>query len=670
MSTSSTTSTDSDESRYNETVKWDDLYYSGPYIPSTDALFGPFNIPDLSFNYNSNVVHLVRPVQVFYIMRYEAIDPKWKNAVFNKNFFEDLLQYVFTPTIPGSSNPDIDKKNHGIIRAISKKVNSSDMDYNQLVSDGMNMSKIRVALIEKKNKDSFGTVSSSDAKILKEQKKKLLAERKKKYGIAIVDGMEMPIGNFSVELPGIFIGRGKNTKSGRIKLPIKKENITINSSSIHHKRLRDEGWTHLEDKPMNAYVAKWSDPVTGSTKYVKFSNESEFKSKSDENKFNHALALSLIVDVDGTKARVIDIVRATIDQDANSTTSRGLREVATAIYLIDHLAIRVGSEKAKTDSETMGCSTLNVGAVEFLSDKECKIRLNFAGKDSIQYSNETIVTPVIYKNLKEFAHGKSPQQNLFSITSKHINDTLRSIAQQLQDIINKNFPPSEYNIKLNLTAKVFRTYNSTQTFAKELNARMGVKKVPKTTAEALKHLKDANSIVGELCNHTVVITEDKVKQQIIDDNNKSAEYEAKYQGTLEYFLLLKSGKIDATKIGIKKNVVSGIEKGTIYVTKSDDDKMIKKIRSQRMKAAEVAASSKSSLYEQRDDGNWYRNNPNTSKTNYIDPRTFFFTQRYLNNKGIKLSESTFYSRSLLKKFAWAQKPESFMNAKHYFITRV
>ena len=62
---------------------------------------------------------------------------------------------------------------------------------------------------------------------LKEQREKELA----KYKIAYVDDKPQPVGNFMMEPPGIFIGRGCHPKMGKIKTRIYPEDITLNLSA-------------------------------------------------------------------------------------------------------------------------------------------------------------------------------------------------------------------------------------------------------------------------------------------------------------------------------------------------------------------------------------------------------------------------------------------------------
>ena len=78
------------------------------------------------------------------------------------------------------------------------------------------------------------------------------------------------------------------------------------------------------------------------------------------------------------------------------------------------------------------------------------IELDFLGKDSVRYYNKLQVNEIIYKNVKEFMEGKNKNEDVFDfIIPNDINKYLQQFMQ-------------------NLTAKVFRTYNASYLFYKEL----------------------------------------------------------------------------------------------------------------------------------------------------------------------------------------------------------
>jgi DNA topoisomerase-1 len=62
-----------------------------------------------------------------------------------------------------------------------------------------------------------------------------------------------------------------------------------------------------------------------------------------------------------------------------------LAQLATATYLIDKLALRVGNEKGEDEADTVGCCSLRVEHITVEDDN--KISFDFLGKDSMRYHN-------------------------------------------------------------------------------------------------------------------------------------------------------------------------------------------------------------------------------------------------------------------------------------------
>lgn len=50
------------------------------------------------------------------------------------------------------------------------------------------------------------------------------------YGYAVIDGHRQKIGNFRIEPPGLFRGRGGHPKMGRLKKRVRPEDVIINCS--------------------------------------------------------------------------------------------------------------------------------------------------------------------------------------------------------------------------------------------------------------------------------------------------------------------------------------------------------------------------------------------------------------------------------------------------------
>lgn len=97
---------------------------------------------------------------------------------------------------------------------------------------------------------------------------------------------------------------------------------------------------------------------------------SSFKGKSDRDKYQ--------------KARDLDkhIGKIRKDYTANlKSTDQELRQLATAMWLIDVLALRAGNEKGEDEADTVGCCSLRVEHLSF--EEPQTITLDFLGKDSM-----------------------------------------------------------------------------------------------------------------------------------------------------------------------------------------------------------------------------------------------------------------------------------------------
>lgn len=96
-----------------------------------------------------------------------------------------------------------------------------------------------------------------------------------------------------------------------------------------------------------------------------------------------------------------------------------VRQRATAMYLIDKLALRAGNEKGDDEADTVGCCSLRFEHITL--EQPNKVIFDFLGKDSIRYYNEVTVDLQVFKNLKLFK--KEPKQegdNLFDRLSVRI----------------------------------------------------------------------------------------------------------------------------------------------------------------------------------------------------------------------------------------------------------
>jgi len=203
---------------------------------------------------------------------------------------------------------------------------------------------------------------------------------------------------------------------------------------------------------------------------------SSLKGKSDFNKFHKAMQLK----------GCIDKVRRDYQRHLDSS-DRQLKQQATTMWLIDVLALRVGGEKNEDEADTVGCCSLRVEHFTFHSGGK-DVDLEFLGKDSIRFKqsidfqNVDSNGPRVHANLTQFCKGKSKNEQVFDlITPTELNKHLSSIMP-------------------GLTAKVFRTYNASETLQNQLPKAEDVKKLP-TPQDKIVAYNEANRTVAILCNH-------------------------------------------------------------------------------------------------------------------------------------------------------------------------
>ena len=68
--------------------------------------------------------------------------------------------------------------------------------------------------------------TKEEKKAIKEENARIIEE----YGWAVVDGHKQKIGNFRIEPPGLFRGRGDHPKMGTLKKRVNPEDVSINCS--------------------------------------------------------------------------------------------------------------------------------------------------------------------------------------------------------------------------------------------------------------------------------------------------------------------------------------------------------------------------------------------------------------------------------------------------------
>ena len=425
--------------------QWTVFRHNGPFFPPE---YEPHQIPVLYKNIETILPPIAEEYATMYA-KYLGTDYIEK-AKFNKNFFND-----FKEVLPDSM----------------KDAKMEDFDFTQIKRHLVNEAE------KKKN-------------MSKEQKDKIKKQNEKleePYKFCIIDGAQQKVGNYKIEPPGIFLGRGEHPKLGMIKKRILPEDVTLNldkEAPIPKINIDPTGkmkWGSVINDNTVVWLATWKDTITGKNKYVFTSMESIFKSKSDESKFDLARKLK----------RKVNGIRQQYENQLNSDDNR-TRQLATALYFIDHLALRVGGKKdSKEEADTVGVTSLRVEHIN-LSPPNI-VKLDFLAKDSVRFCKKVNVTKPVFDNLIIFTGNKSRREQLFDLISAS------SMNSYLDDFME------------GLTAKVFRTYNASTVFQKELDKINEDKVKAIHESERINYLiamfNQANTTVALLCNHQKSVLE-------------------------------------------------------------------------------------------------------------------------------------------------------------------
>lgn len=367
-----------------------------------------------------------------------------ENPTFQQNFFKDFS--------------DIIKRSGGATDRQGNKVNIKDfskLDFQQIFDYYTSKSEARKAR------------SSDEKKAEKAEKDKMEAP----FMYCKWDGRKEKVGNFRVEPPSLFRGRGAHPKTGKVKKRVLPEQITINIGKDAKVPQPPDGhkWKAIQHDNKATWLAMWQENINGAYKYVMLAANSAIKGQSDWKKFEKARELK----------QHIDKIRKDYTRELKSEVMAD-RQRATAVYLIDKFALRAGNEKdTENEAETVGCCSLKYEHITLREPQT--VIFDFLGKDSIRFYDEVTVDRQVFKNLRMFK--KSPKKDgddVFDrLTTTQLNKHLGSYMQ-------------------GLSAKVFRTYNASYTMS---NLLKSLKVENRTLQEKVKLYNDCNREVAILCNH-------------------------------------------------------------------------------------------------------------------------------------------------------------------------
>jgi len=593
-----------DNEKEDDSVKWTTLEHQGPYFPPEYVSHG------IKMKYQGKPIDLVPECEEVANFYAQVIGTPWgENPTFRKNFFKDFLKLL------KKKMPDCPIKKF------------EDCDFTPLTEYFTELKEKRKAM------------TKEEKEVLKKEKQEI----ENKYGWALLDGRKEKVGNFRIEPPGLFRGRGEHPKTGTLKRRVYPENVTINIGENAAIPPPPEGhkWGKIIHDNTVTWLAMWKENVNDSFKYVWLAAGSSLKGQSDFKKFEKARELK----------KHIDQIRAEYTLELKDKLM-ATRQRATALYFIDKLALRAGNEKGDDLADTVGCCSLRYEHVTL--EPPNRVIFDFLGKDSIRYYNEVEVSKQVYKNIEIF---KRPPKKEGDMLFDRLNTT----------ILNKHLQKSMKG----LTAKVFRTFNASYTFQEEL------KKTVKnsTINEKLLAYNRANRQVAILCNHQRSVSKNhsdqlkRIQDKILTSKyqrylvskemleidptlkKKKPEYGRLSRGiTKEFIKNYEEKELEKKKAKLEKDNEKRKAEGKELLTLKDleekkrqptlerlekqYDTLTKRIKAQQLLLIDKDENKTTAL--------------GTSKINYIDPR---ISAAWCYKYNVPIEK--IFNKSLRNKFKWA-----------------
>ncbi|MDC0035997.1 DNA topoisomerase I [Nitrosopumilus sp.] len=546
-------------------MKWKKLQHNGILFPPEYEKQG------ITIKVKGETINLdINQEEMIYQWAKKKDTPYAQDKIFQKNFTGDFAK-------------TLDSK--------FKKISYEDIDFSSAYK------------IVDKEKDLKEMMTKEDRKALAVKRKELREKLKTKYGIAIMDGKEVEVGNYMAEPPGIFIGRGEHPLRGKWKPRVTAKDVTLNLGKDAKKP--EGNWGKIIHDNDSMWLASWMDFLTQKRKYVWLADTAGLKQDRDKEKYEKAVKLG----------NEIEKIKDRIVKDMKSKDPK-INRISTACYLIYRTAMRVGDEKDPDEADTVGATTLRKEHIKITANT---IEFDFLGKDSVRWQ-ETVVAEghdkQFHENLKNIIEKKKPKDEIFEgITSRHVNQYYSGIVK-------------------GLTAKVFRTYLATTVVKNYLVKHDTIK--TKTANEKLYHAKLANLEAAVMCNHKRTIP--KTYEQTLQkkrDSIKKLEKEkvwVKTQDTLKK-VESKQPKTDTQKKSKTKRIKTLNEQ--IKKQKSKHKERLQKLELQ------LDLSEKTKDYA-----------IGTSLRNYIDPRVF---KAWTDEVGAEWEK--LYTAALQKKFLWVKNED-------------
>lgn len=543
-------------------MKWKTLQHNGILFPPA------YEAQGIKIKIKGELVDLdVNQEEMVYQWAKKKDTPYAQDKVFQKNFTADFVK-------------TLDSK--------FKKISYEEIDFSNAFK------------VVDKEKDLKEMMTKEEKKSIAAKRKELREKLKGKYGIAIMDGKEVEVGNYMAEPPGIFIGRGEHPIRGKWKPRITSKDVTLNLGK--EAKVPEGEWGKIIHDKDSMWLASWMDFLTQKRKYVWLADSSGLKQDRDKAKYEKAVKLGN--EINKIKDRIVKDMK---------NKDKKISRIATACYLIYRTSMRVGDEKDPDEADTVGATTLRKEHIKITSDT---IEFDFLGKDSVRWQETLTVEghdKQFQENLKKLIEKKKPKDEIFDdITSRHVNAYYSGIVK-------------------GLTAKVFRTYLATTVVKKYLMDHDNMK--GKTANEKLYHAKLANLEAAMMCNHKRTIP--KTFEQSLQKKRDSLKNREKEKAWVKTNATLK--KVETTQPKTDAQKKSKVKRIKTLNEQIKKQKIKHKERIEKLEL-QIDLSEKTRDY-----------NIGTSLRNYIDPRIF---KAWTDEVGVEWEK--LYTSALQKKFLWVK----------------
>uniref|UniRef100_A0A1I8GFG3 DNA topoisomerase 1 n=1 Tax=Macrostomum lignano TaxID=282301 RepID=A0A1I8GFG3_9PLAT len=277
----------------------------------------------------------------------------------------------------------------------------------------------------------------------KEEKQKLKETNEKMtqdFGHCTLDGHRQRIGNFKIEPPGLFRGRGNHPKMGKLKRRVQPEDVIINCSkdSAVPKPPPGHKWKEVRHDNTVSWLACWVENVQGNFKYVMLNAASRLKGEKDWKKYETARQLH----------KVVDKIRSQYRADFKSKEMR-LRQRSVALYFIDKLALRAGNEKDDDEADTgkkegddlfdrLNTSILNAHLKELMDGLTAKVFRTYNASKTLEDQLEKLTNPDEPQAAKILAYNRANREvailcNHQRAVPKTFEKSMENLSKKLED---------------------------------------------------------------------------------------------------------------------------------------------------------------------------------------------------------------------------------------------